>query len=92
MAVKVLDPKFAKDETARLRFIREARAAAAVTHENVVIIHSVDEHEGLPYLVMQYVAGESLQERLDRSRPSIPEAVAIGRQSPRGWRRLTRGV
>lgn len=84
VAVKVLDPKFAKDDTARQRFIREARAAAAVTHENVVIIHSVDEHDDLPYLVMQFVAGESLQERLERSRPTIPEAVAIGRQVAAG--------
>ena len=82
VAVKVLDPRLARDETARKRFCREARAAAAVTHENVVVIHFVDETEdGLPHLVMQYVPGETLQERLDREGAlPLAEAVRIGQQ------------
>jgi tRNA A-37 threonylcarbamoyl transferase component Bud32 len=82
VAVKVLDPTLARDETARKRFCREARAAAAVTHENVVVIYFVDETEdGLPHLVMQYVPGETLQERLDRDGPPpLAEAVRIGQQ------------
>ncbi|MFL5327460.1 MAG: WD40 repeat domain-containing serine/threonine protein kinase [Gemmataceae bacterium] len=89
VALKVLDPQYAKDPLARQRFCREARAAAAVTHENVVIIHSVNEHSvsevgDLPYLVMQYIPGETLQQWLDRGRPTIAEAVAIARQVSAG--------
>jgi WD40 repeat protein/tRNA A-37 threonylcarbamoyl transferase component Bud32 len=82
VAVKVLDPQLARDETYRKRFCREARAAAAVTHENVVVIYFVDETEdGLPHLVMQYVAGENLQQRLDRGGAVLPaEAVRVGQQ------------
>src|SRR5262249_49133018 len=66
VAIKVLSPEFASNETARQRFIREARAAAAITHENVVAIHQVDcdEEAGLPYLVMQLVSGNSLDEHI----------------------------
>ena len=64
VAVKVLAPVFALNSTARKRFLREAQAAAAVGHQNVVTIHSVDE-DRLPYLVMEFVDGPSLQARLD---------------------------
>jgi serine/threonine protein kinase len=86
VALKVLDPQLARDETARQRFIREARAAAAVTHEYVVTIHSVDEADGLPYLVMQYIAGETLQDRLDRVQGPLPlaDAVRIAAQAAAG--------
>src|SRR5262249_37311721 len=65
-AVKGLAPQWAATGTARQRFVREAKAAAAVAHEHVVSIHAVDEADGLPYLVMEYVPGPSLQERIDR--------------------------
>ncbi len=66
VAIKVLSPEFATNETAQQRFCREARAAAAVTHENVVAIHQVehDEDSGLPYLVMQLVTGTSLEDHI----------------------------
>src|SRR5690349_7784169 len=69
VAIKVLSPVLAGSATARRRFTREAQAAAAVCHEHVVAVHGVGEADGLPYLVMQYIAGESLQERLDRLGP-----------------------
>jgi serine/threonine protein kinase/uncharacterized protein with WD repeat len=87
VAIKVLDPRFAEDEVARQRFCREARAAAAVTHENVVAIHQVDieEEKNLPYLVMQHVAGESLQDRMDNGPPlTVAEILRIGAQSAAG--------
>lgn len=64
VAVKVLAPAVALHSTARKRFLREAQAAAAVGHPNVVTIHSVDE-DRLPYLVMEFVDGITLQQRLD---------------------------
>jgi Tol biopolymer transport system component len=87
VAIKVLDPQYANSETARRRFCREARAAAKVTHENLVAIHQVDEDEEkeLPYLVMQLVSGASLQDRLDRSGPlPVREVVRIGMQTAAG--------
>src|SRR5262245_63545579 len=54
-AIKVLAPQWASHAEARQRFGREARAAAQVRHENVVAIHAVEEADGLPYLVTEYV-------------------------------------
>ncbi len=82
VAIKVLSPALAGSATARRRFTREAQAAAAVCHDHIVAVHGVHEQAGLPYLVMQYVAGESLQDRLDRTGPlEIPEVVRIGLQT-----------
>jgi uncharacterized protein (TIGR03067 family) len=88
VAIKVLAPQLATSATARQRFAREAQAAAAVSHDHVVAIHAVEETNGLPYLVMQYIAGESLQQRLDRD-PGAPgldikEILRIGTQTAAG--------
>jgi serine/threonine protein kinase len=85
VAIKVLAPALAGSATARRRFTREAQAAAAVCHDHMVAVHGVSEADGLPYLVMQYVAGESLQERLDRVGPlPVEEVVRIGMQAASG--------
>jgi hypothetical protein len=87
VALKVLDPQLANNETARKRFCREARAAASITHEHVVAVHEVDEDEksGLPFLVMQLVTGESLQDRLDRDGPlPLKDILRIGMQAAAG--------
>ena len=87
VAVKVLDPQLADNEVARQRFCREARAAAAVTHDNLVAVHQVDEDEasGLPYLVMQLVIGESLEQRLKRAgKMSATEVGRVGQQAAAG--------
>src|SRR5690242_14092288 len=68
-AIKVLAPHLAGSGAARQRFAREARAAAAVVHEHVVAIHNVESDGAAPFLVMQFVAGDSLQTRLDRQGP-----------------------
>ncbi len=87
VAIKVLDPELANDELARQRFCREARAAASVTHENVVAVHQVESagENGLPYLVMQLIAGETLEQRLKREKKlPVKEIVRIGMQAARG--------
>jgi WD40 repeat protein len=85
VAIKVLAPQLATSGAARQRFAREARAAAAVSHEHVVSIHGVDEANGLPYLVMEYVTGISLQERLDATGPlELKEILRIGMQAAAG--------
>jgi serine/threonine protein kinase len=64
VAIKVLGPHLAHSATSRRRFQREGRAAAAVSHPNVVTVHSVEEHGQAPYLVMEYVSGGSLREHV----------------------------
>jgi serine/threonine protein kinase len=87
VAIKVLDPQLSGDETARQRFCREARAAASISHENVVAVHQVEHapEGGYPYLVMQLVPGETLEERLQRERHlPLKDVVCIGLQAAHG--------
>lgn len=85
VAIKVLAPHLAANVLARRRFSREAQAAAAVVHDNVVAIHGVSEAGGLPYLVMPYIPGPSLQKRIDERGPlTLVEALRIGHQIASG--------
>ena len=87
VAIKVLDPELSKDELARSRFCREARAAASISHENVVAVHQVERDEGkdLPFLVMELVSGESLEKKLAREgQITLKEIVRIGMQTASG--------
>jgi serine/threonine protein kinase len=79
VAIKVLAPQLAASAAARKRFTREAQAAAAVSHDHIVTIHAVDEVNGFPYLVMEYVVGDSLADRIARTGP-----LRVG-QSGSGW-------
>jgi WD40 repeat protein len=87
VALKVLDPDLAHEEESRKRFCREARAAASITHENVVAVHQVEHADGgtLPYLVMQMISGESLEQRLTREKKlPLREIVRIAMEAARG--------
>ncbi len=85
VALKVLLPTLPLDYSPRERFQREARAAAAIDHPNVVSIFSVAEWNSLPFLVMQFVDGESLQQRLRREhRLSVDETIRVGEQIAAG--------
>lgn len=84
VAIKVMAPELAATSPARKRFLREARATAAIRHENVVNIHAVEE-QPLPFLVMEYIDGETLQQRLDRTGPlDVREVLRIGLQIAAG--------
>jgi len=87
VAVKVLDPELADDEVARQRFCREARAAAAITHEHVVTVHNVEPPTAgkPPFLVMQLIQGETLEKRLSRDgRLPVPMILRVGMQISAG--------
>lgn len=75
VAIKSLDPAYASVAAARQRFAREAKAMAAVSHEHVVPVYGVDEHQGIPYFVMEYVAGGTLEGRLRRKGPLDPTSI-----------------
>lgn len=85
VAIKVMAPHLATSGAARKRFAREAQAAAAMTHENVIDIYGVAESNGLPYLVMPYARGQSLQKRIDeRGLLPVVEVLRIGSQIAAG--------
>ncbi|MGI9473171.1 MAG: serine/threonine-protein kinase [Rubripirellula sp.] len=75
VAIKVLAPHLACSGAARQRFGREAKAAAAVLHPNVIAIHGVANEVALPFLVMPYLRGRSLQRRIDQDGPLDPVDV-----------------
>ena len=85
VAVKVLASHLAHSGTARQRFAREAKAVAAVLHPNVIPIHGVSEFGKLPYFVMSYIRGESLQKRIDEVGPmGVEEILRVGHQVAAG--------
>jgi serine/threonine protein kinase len=87
VALKVLDPELASDEVSKQRFCREARTAASITHENVVAVHHVEKapENGMPFLVMQLISGESLEQRLARvGKLPLREVVRIALQAAQG--------
>lgn len=84
VAIKVLAPQLAADAAARTRVLREARAAAAVSHPHVITIFGVGETRGLPYLVMEYVPGPSLQQQIDAGSFSPVQIIRIGVQVASG--------
>ncbi len=73
VALKILDPQVAADPDRRERFAREARAAAALNHPNIVTIHSVEEADGHVFLTLEYVEGRTLAEVIQ------PEGLPIDR-------------
>ena len=85
VAIKVLSPAYAANGSARKRFIREARAAAAVKNEHVVGIYERPGDAQPPYLVMELIDGISLQDKLDKKGPlGLKEILRIGMQMAEG--------
>jgi hypothetical protein len=84
VAIKVLDPRPASSSPARKRFLREARAAARLRHRHVVQIYAVEERP-LPYLVMEYIPGQTLQQKHEQDGPlDVADVLRIGAQIARG--------
>ncbi len=85
VAIKVMAPVLATSATARRRFVREAQAAAAVRNDHVIDIHAVEENHEPPYLVMEYIEGQSLQEWIDEKGPlELKEILRVGMQTAAG--------
>jgi tRNA A-37 threonylcarbamoyl transferase component Bud32 len=79
-AIKVVHPELARDPVWRERFLREARAVNRINHPNIVEITDLGEADGLLFLVMEYVPGESLKQTLERGPLGWRRAAAIGLQ------------
>ena len=80
VAIKVLPARFAGSAERRQRFEREARAAAALSHPRICAIHDVGSNEGIEYLVMELLDGESLADRLSRGPLPVDQVRRIGQE------------
>ncbi len=83
VAIKVLGERVAADPARRARFEREARVISQLNHPHICTLHDVGEHEGITYLVLELLDGETLAERLVRSKDRplpLNEALAIAIQ------------
>jgi Tol biopolymer transport system component/serine/threonine protein kinase len=81
VAIKVLPDAFGGDPVQVVRFEREARAAAALNHPNICAIHEIGEHEGLPFIVMELMTGQTLEARLlTRGRLECDEVLELSTQ------------
>ncbi|MGL6095438.1 MAG: serine/threonine-protein kinase, partial [Fimbriiglobus sp.] len=85
VALKVMKPELANDYAFRERFLGEARAAAKLVSDYVVTVFQVGTAEDVPYLAMQLLYGESLQDKLERSGPlQVAQAVLVAKQTAEG--------
>lgn len=85
VALKAMKPSLLASAAAGRRFVREAQAMAAVKHDHIVTIHQVDEDRGVPFLAMELLDGETLEDRLKRdARLPLAEVLRIGREIAAG--------
>jgi hypothetical protein len=85
IALKAMLPSLAASDSAKQRFLREARAAAALKHDHIVTIHQVDEDRGVPFLAMEFLEGEPLDDRLQlEGKLPLADVLRIGREIAEG--------
>ncbi len=80
VALKVIPPHRALDETAAKRLLREARTAATLEHPNICTVYDVGEADGVGFIAMQYVEGDTLADRLKQAPLALQTAISIGGQ------------
>ncbi len=84
VALKVLPPERLADEERRLRFLREARAAAAVTHPNIAVVYEVDESDGTVFIAMELIEGKTLRAAIGGRALALKEALRLGAEIAEG--------
>ncbi len=80
VAIKLLPPEASQDENAKRRLLQEARAASALNHPNIITIHSIEEADGLDFIVMEYVEGETLGSLTARKAIDLSQLLELGAQ------------
>lgn len=80
VAIKVLAAKYVEDETMKQRFLREARMASQLNHPNIATIYEIGEATGNPYIVMEYIEGVTLAEKLSHGPMDFQTLANVGRQ------------
>jgi serine/threonine-protein kinase len=81
VAIKVLASKYVEDDTMKQRFLREARMASQLNHPNIATIYEIGEAAGNPFIVMEYVEGETLSDRLSYGPMDFSSVIEIGIQA-----------
>lgn len=84
VALKILPAYFASDDTRLRRFQREARAASALNHPNILTIHEVGDSAGIPYISTEFIAGVTIRELIRRQELSLAEVLDIAEQVTSG--------
>ena len=81
VAVKSMPPELTADTTSRMRFQREAKLLASLSHPNIAVIHDmVEEKDGIAYLILEYIPGQTLAERIAHKPLKVKEALYIAAQ------------
>jgi serine/threonine protein kinase/lipoprotein NlpI len=86
VALKLLSPELTREPEAKARFVREARAAAALDHANICTVHEIDEAEGRIFIAMAFIEGQSLKEKIQAGLLALPEALHLTAQVAEGLR------
>lgn len=81
VAIKVLASKYIEDETMKQRFLREARMASKLNHPNIATIYEIGEAAGNPYIVMEYVEGETIADRVSDGAMDFKTIIEVGAQA-----------
>ncbi|MCB1182288.1 protein kinase [bacterium] len=84
VALKFLQPAFAADPERLARFRNEAKVLAALNHPNIAAIHGLEEADDLRFLVMEYVEGQDVTDRIDAAPVPLDEALELARQFAEG--------
>ena len=84
VALKFLAAHLLNDEEAKQRFLREAKAAAALHHANICSVYEIDDADGRTFISMAFIEGETLEDRIARGPLPIRDALEIGRQIAKG--------
>jgi predicted Ser/Thr protein kinase len=93
VALKFLPPELIRNKEAKERFVLEAQTAAALSHPNICTIHEINEEDGKSFIVMEYVEGQSLKEKLQKDPLKIDEALGIAIQVVEGLEKAhTKGI
>ena len=87
VALKVLAPELATDDTFRARFLKESRIAASLNHPNVIPIYDMGTHEDLLYIAMRYVPGQDLRGVLKATHVLAPEQALLADRASRAGAR-----
>src|SRR5947209_509396 len=78
VAIKILPSRFSENSEAKQRFEREARTISSLNHPNICTLHDVGQQDGIDYLVMEYLEGETLADRLRKGPPPVPQVLKYG--------------
>ena len=84
VALKFLASHLLQDEEGCERFLREAKAAAALDHNNICTVHEIDEADGQTFIAMAFIEGPSLKEKIEERPLKLEEALDVATQTARG--------